>query len=238
MISESLNYLRNGEDWVRTVLVGGVLTILGFLVVPAVFVLGYLVRVVRATMRGDDAVPAFDDWGELGTDGLKAAVITLVYGLVPTVVAGVLVGGSVLAMIAGGNANSGGLAALGGVAMLVGLLATFVLGLLAAYVVPAAIANFAESGELGAGFRFRELRPVLTSGKYAVAWLSGFAIVVAASVVSGLLNVVPLLGFVASGFLGFYAAVAAYYLVGHAWGDLRDIEMRETGEMPEERPAI
>lgn len=238
MISDSLNYLRTGENWVQTVLVGGILTLLGFLVVPAVFVLGYLVRVVRATMRGDDTVPAFDDWGELGTDGLKAAVITLVYGLVPTVVAGLLIGGSVVTIVAGGNGNSGGLAALGGIALFVGVLGMFALGLLAMYVVPAAIANFAETGELGAGFRFGELRPVLTSGKYFTAWVSGFAVIAAGSVVSGVLNVVPLLGVVLGGFIGFYAAVAAYFLVGHAWGDLRQIEMRDAGETPEERPAI
>lgn len=238
MISDSLNYLRTSENWVKTVLVGGILTLLGFLVVPAVLVLGYLVRVVRATMRGDETVPAFDDWGELGADGLKAAVITLVYGLVPTVVAGLLVGGSVATITAGGNANSGGLAALGGVALFVGVLAMFVLGLLAMYVVPAAIANFAETGELGAGFRFGELRPALTSGKYFTAWVSGFAVIVAGSILSGVLNVVPLLGVVLGGFIGFYAAVAAYYLVGRAWGDLRDIEMHEGDETLEERPAL
>lgn len=238
MISDSLNYLRTSENWVKTVLVGGILTLLGFLVVPAILVFGYLVRVVRATMRGDDTVPSFDDWGELGIDGLKATIITLVYALVPTVVAGLLIGGSVLTFSVGGNGSSGGLAALGGVALFVGVVAMFVLGLLAMYAIPAAVANFAETGELGAGFRFGELRPALTSGKYFTAWISGFAVVVAGSIVAGVLNVVPLLGFVAGGFVGFYAAVAAYYLVGHAWGDLREIEMRETGATPDERPAI
>ncbi|SFG33638.1 Protein of unknown function [Halopelagius inordinatus] len=238
MINDSLNYLRTSENWVRTLLVGGILTLLGFLVVPAVFVLGYIVRVIRATMHGDDAVPAFDDWGELGMDGLKAAVITFVYGFVPTALAGLLVGGSIMTIVVGGNGNSGGLVALGGIALFVGVLAMFALGLFAMYVVPAAIANFAETGELGAGFRVGELRPVLTSGKYFTAWVSGLAIIVAGSIVSGLLNVVPFLGVVVGGFVGFYAAVAAYYLVGHAWGDLREIEMHEGGETIDERPVV
>ncbi|RDI72925.1 DUF4013 domain-containing protein [Halopelagius longus] len=238
MISDSLNYLRTSEDWVETVLIGGILSLLGVFVVPVVFVLGYFVRVIRATMHGDETAPSFDDWGELGMDGLKAAAISLVYAIVPTAVAGLLIVGGVLTFSVGGNGPSGGLAALGGVALFVGVLALFVLGLLAMYAIPAAIANFAETGEVGAGFRFGELRPVLTSGKYFTAWVTGVAIVVAGSLVSGALNVVPFLGVVVGGFVGFYASVAAYYLVGRAWGDLREIELRETGGTPEERPAI
>ncbi|MFC6824855.1 DUF4013 domain-containing protein [Halopelagius fulvigenes] len=238
MISDSLNYLRTSEDWVKTVLIGGILSLLGVFVVPVVFILGYFVRVIRATMHGDETAPSFDNWGELGMDGLKAAAISLVYAIVPTAVAGLLIGGSVLTFSVGGNGPSGGLAALGGVALFVGILALFVLGLLAMYAIPAAIANFVETGEVGAGFRFGELRPVLTSGKYFTAWVTGVAIVIAGSLISGALNVVPFLGVVVGGFVGFYASVAAYYLIGRAWGDLREIELRETGGTPEERPAI
>lgn len=237
MISESLNYLRNDEEgWVRTVLIGGVLSLLGVLIVPTILVAGYLVRVVRATMHGDEQPPVFDEWGDMAVDGLKATVIALVYGLVPMIVAGVLVAGSLFTLFVGQGSN--GASILGGLGFLVGLLASLVLGLLAAYVIPAAVANFVETDRMGKAFSVGDLRPVLTSGKYFTAWISGFAVIVVAGIVGGVLNAIPVLGLVASAFLGFYAAVAAYYMIGHAWGDLRNIEMREMGDQPDEQVAI
>jgi hypothetical protein len=239
MISESLQYLRNDEEnWVKTVLIGGILSLLGVLVVPTLLVAGYLVRVIRSTMHGDEQPPVFDEWGDMVVDGLKAAVVAIAYGIVPTIIAGIIVGGSIFTLVVGGNANSGGLAALGGIGVFLGLLVAFVLGLLAAYVIPAAVANFAEKDSLGAAFSLSDLRPVLASGKYFTAWISGFAVIFVAGLVAGVLNVIPILGLIAGGFLGFYAAVAAYYMIGRTWGELRGIEMHEGGEMPDEQAAV
>ncbi|POG56361.1 DUF4013 domain-containing protein [Haloferax marisrubri] len=235
MISESLNYLRNGEDWVKTVLIGGVLGLLSFLIVPTFLVIGYLLRVVRATMKGDEVPPEFDDWGDMAVDGVKGFAIAFVYALVPAIIALVFGFAGILGAAAGGSDASG---ALGGIVALVGLLLAFVLGLLAAYLIPAALSNYAETDRMGAAFDFGTLRPILTSGKYATAWLMSFAVLFASSIVVGVLNVIPLLGFVVGAFVTFYAAVAAYYIIGKTWGELHDIEMMDEGETPGEQPAV
>ncbi|MFB6195061.1 MAG: DUF4013 domain-containing protein [Haloplanus sp.] len=232
MINDALTYLRTSDDWVRTVVIGGLLTLFGFLVVPTVLVAGYLVRVLRATMHGDDAPPAFDDWGDLAGDGVRAFAIAVVYGLVPTLLIAVTAAGSGLA--AGPGSRSGLI--VGGVAVVGGVVA-LVVGLVVAYALPAALANYAETGRVGAGFAVADLRPVLTSGTYATAWLTGVAVVIGAGVVAGLLNVVPLLGTAVGAGVGFYAVTAAYYLVGHAWGDVRELE-RHDGEARAKRPAV
>ncbi|WP_129116514.1 DUF4013 domain-containing protein [Halegenticoccus tardaugens] len=234
MISESLTYLRNSEDWVRTVLIGGLLTLLSFLVIPAFAVVGYLLRVVRATMRGVDEAPEFDDWGDLLVDGVKGTVIAVIYGLVPAVVGVALVAFGVIGASAG---DSGVVSTLGGIVALVGALIALVFGLLAAYVIPAALANYAEHDRLSAGFAVSDLRPVLASGTYATGWLYAFLVVVAGGAVSGLLNAIPLVGFVVGAFVSFYAAVAAYYIIGRTWAKLHPVEMRE-GELTDERPAV
>ncbi|AZH26429.1 DUF4013 domain-containing protein [Haloplanus aerogenes] len=234
MISESLSYLRTSDDWVKTVVIGGLLTLLGFLVVPTILVAGYLVRVLRATMHGDETPPRFDDWGDLAGDGVRAFVIAVVYGLVPAVLIGVT---AAFAGLAAGPGPRSGLI-VGGVAFVGGLLA-LVVGLLAAYIIPAALANYAEQGSVRAGFAVGDLRPILTSGTYATAWVMGFAVVFVAAVVTALLNVVPLLGTVVGAFVSFYAITAAYYIVGHAWGDLRGLDLHDDeGEMGAERPAV
>jgi len=153
---------------------------------------------------------------------------------VPAVLVGVTAG---LAAAAAGPGPRTGLI-VGGVAFVGGLLA-LVVGLLAAYVLPAALANYAEQGSIGSGFAVGDLRPVLTSGTYATAWVMGFAVVFGAAVVTALLNVVPLLGTVVGAFVSFYAITAAYYIVGHAWGDLRGLELHDDeGETGAERPAV
>jgi hypothetical protein len=234
MITASLTYLRESDGWVKTVVLGGLLTLLGFLVVPTVLVAGYLVRVLRGTMHGDETPPQFDDWGALAGDGVRAVAIAIAYGLVPAVLIAVTAG---LAAAAAGPGPRSGFV-VGAVGLVGGLLAV-VLGLLAAYVVPAAVANYAEQGSIRSGFAVGDLRPVLTSGTYATAWVTGFAIILAAGLVAAVLNVVPLLGTVVGAFVSFYAITAAYYVVGHAWGDLRGLELHDDeGEMGAERPAV
>lgn len=235
MISESITYVRNSENWVRTVLIGGLLSLLTVFVVPAFMLTGYALRVLRATMRGDDQPPAFDDWGDLTVDGLKGFVIAAVYALIPAVVG---IGIAAVAGIGVGLGGDSGLVAGAGLLVaMVGLLLTLVLGLVAFYVIPAALANYAEEGRIGAGFDFGELRPVLTSGTYATGWLMAAAVVFAAAVVSAVLNVIPFLGLLVGAFLGFYAAVAAYYIIGRTWAKLHPVAIQEE-ELADERAAI
>ncbi|EMA52458.1 MULTISPECIES: DUF4013 domain-containing protein [Halococcus] len=237
MISDALNYLRNSDDALVTVLIGGLLSVFGFLLIPVFFVNGYLVRVLRRTAAGDETAPVFDDWGRMGIEGLKATVIAIVYGFVPFVVGAVLVGGSAVAIATGGSVDGGSAAVGAGVlGLLVGLAITFVLGLAAWYVIPAATANFAERGTLAAAFDFGTLRPILFSGAYATGWLLALGVIVGGGIIAGAFNaVIPILGAVPGLFVSFYASVAAYYVIGRTWADLRTVETRETAD---EQPAV
>ncbi|AFK20546.1 DUF4013 domain-containing protein [Haloferax mediterranei ATCC 33500] len=240
MLSESIDYPRNGEDWVKTVLIGGVLTLLSGLIIPMFLVIGYLLRVVRATMKGDEEPPVFDEWGDMTIDGLKGFVIAFVYSLVPALIAGVFGFAGIMSAVAGNGSQTAGI--FGGIVALVGLLVAFVLGLIAAYIIPAALSNYAETDRIGAAFDFGTLRPILTSGKYATAWLMAFVVLFAATVAISILNVIPFVGFIigtiAGPFVTFYAAIAAYYIIGRTWGDLHDIEMMDEGGTTGEQPAV
>ena len=229
MIQDALGYPRTGDDWTKTVLIGGILSLLGVLVVPTVLVLGYLVRVLERTMHGDEQPPEVDDWGGLLVDGIQAFAITLAYVFVPAAVGAAVVVGGVLsfAVVGGSGAGSGAAGGAGVAVLVVGSLLTLALSLLAAYVIPAAIAAFAETGRIGAAFSAADLRPALTSGTYATAWAVAFAVVVGAGLAAGALNAIPVVGFVIGGFIGFYAGVAAHYIVGHAWGEHRQLDPGE-----------
>jgi hypothetical protein len=234
-IRNSLGYLRTDDNWVKTVLIGGVLTVFGFLLVPLFAVIGYYVRVLRGTMHDETEPPAFDDWGTMVVEGLKGFAIYLAYGLVPGIV------GAIIAVVGIGGAvagNSGAAGVLGGLIVFVGFLVALALGLLAAYIVPAALANYVEKDDVMAGFAFGEIRSVIATRTYAVGWLTAFALLLGAGVVTSVLSVVPFVGTVAGLFVTFYAAVAAFYVIGHTWADAHPVDLHEEDEMPGEQPAV
>lgn len=226
MISEAVGYLRESENAATTVIIGGILSLFGFLIVPLFAVAGYLVRVLDRTASGDDEAPVFDDWGELIVEGAKASVIAFVYALAPMVV---LFAFGLSGVVLGSTGNNA-LGTIGGIGVFVGMLLWLGLSLAAAYAAPAAIANFAEKRTLAAGFEVETMRRVLVDKTYATGWLMAFLVIVAGGIVSSLLNVIPILGFIASAFVGFYVAVAAYYIIGHTWGEIEHAPVREYPE--------
>lgn len=227
MYEGTFTYPMERDDWLKTVLIGGVLTFFGFLLIPLFVVYGYVVETIRTSIDGERAPPAFEDWGSLLVDGLKAWVIGLVYLLVPAVVAWVTVGGAFVAMATGGRAG-----AAAGVAGLVGgLVLSGVLALLFGYVGVAGLVNFAHERRFGAAFDIGAIRDVVLSVDYAVAWL----ISVALFVVGGIVASIPLVGFVLGPFVWFYVAVVAGRLWAGAYVDA--LEMAEGEDPVEDRQA-
>jgi hypothetical protein len=212
-----------------TILIGGVLTLFSFLLVPLLPLYGYLMNVLRSGMDHGEEPPVFEDWSDLFVEGAKVFAISLAYFLVPLVILAVTVGGAVISIIAG---NAGAGTALGALA---GFGLAAVVSLVFYYVLPAALANFARSGDIGSAFALDELRPVLVSGSYAKDWLLALGIIVVAGIVASLLSVVPLIGAVAGVFVTFYAIVAAFYIYGQAFEDAS--RPPEAPESPAGQPA-
>lgn len=223
-VEEAIRYPAESDDAVRTVAIGGLLLLFGFLVVPLFVVGGYAVRVLDRTASGDDVPPAFDEWGELTVTGLKAVVIGFAYMLLPTIVGG---GVFLVGALGVGVSGDGAIAGLGLLGAMLGGLLWFVLSLLVAYLVPAALANFAETRTLGAGFDFGTLKPIWLSRTYALGWATTFLVLLIGGLVTAVLNVVPVLGTIAGAFVGFYFAVAAYSVIGHAWADVSTVARRD-----------
>ena len=221
---DAINYPRQGDEAVKTILIGGVLGLLGFLVIPAILVIGFYLRTLRAAIAGDDEPPVFDEWGDLLVDGLKGFVIGLVYFVVPAAILMISVGGVAAAAIATGDVGLGTIAG-----AVTGFSVAFVLAVIAWYVLPAALANAVAADRVGAAFAFGDLKAVLLDGDYAVSWLLALGLVVAASILVGVLNLIPPLGFVAGAFVNFYVGVVAFYLYGRAFAG---IERPEAGPEP------
>lgn len=217
------------DDWVRTVLIGGILLLFSFLLVPLLLAYGYIVRAIRHALVPDAPAPEFDDWGGLLVDGVQGWVIGVVYLLVPAIVAGLTVGASLVAMVTGGNA--GVAAGIGG--LFVGLTVSALLSLAFGYLAVVAVVNFAREGQFGAAFDVSVIKSVALDREYAIAWL----ISVALFVVVGLLSAVPVIGWLLVPFATFYAAMVAARL----WADGFSQAMASTGEKRRRRdedPAV
>jgi hypothetical protein len=205
MLDDALGYPLRTDDRVATLLVGGGLILASVFVLPAFVLQGYLLRVLRAGATGERAAPSFTDWGELFVDGLKLVVVQAAYGLVISIP----VVAAVVSLIFGGATGSdAGIAAFGAVSLLLLLVATL-LSIAVAYVLPAAMTNFALAGELGAAFDVEALREAALSGRYLVGVLFG---VVLAGVINSVASpfALILVGFPAL----FYGQVVAYYCFG------------------------
>lgn len=228
MLEDSLTYPTKGDSGIARILIGGGLLLFSFLIVPLFAVMGYFVQTLVGASRGETEPPAFEDWGALIVDGLKAFVVSIAYSLVPLVLFVVLM--LVIGFGAPAGGDSAGTGALfAGVGILMMLL-YLVVALVINYVLPAAITNFAREGSIGAAFDFEALKPVLTSGSYVKAVLLMFGVALVVGVAFSIFAMITLgLGYIAAPFVYFYIYLAGAYMFGTAFGDVAGIEQSGTG---------
>ena len=243
MLTEAIEYPIEREDWLPTVLIGGGLwfavVALGFVasiflafamlivtipiglfalvlsVVPYLLLMGFSVTVSRAIMDGRELPPTFEAWGQYARDGLYVLAISLIYGL-PLLAVGVLAAvGIVTGAILGGDAGTMVMI----LTALVASLAGSVLGLVVLYFYPAALFNFARTGELGSVLDVDEMRRITLDTDYAVGWGLGAVAWVAGQMIGD-----ALLFLIVGVFVYFYAQLVTTYLITRGGMDALGLE--------------
>lgn len=212
MLEDGLSYPMEGDTWVGRMLIGGIILFFAFLILPVFFFQGYLLRVLGSTVRGESEPPAWDDWGGLFIDGLKTTAVVFVYGIVPMVVF-VGIGGALVGL--GGAAGDSGGGILAGVGLITFLLFIPVM-LLIYYIVPAALANMAVEGSIGAAFDFEMISNVVLSVDYLVAVLMPIVVGVIINLISFVLGI-TIIGYLLVPFISFYGQVAIFRMFGLAF---------------------
>ena len=226
-----------GEGWGKRFLIGTVLTFLNFVIpiIPAVFISGYMLEVMRRTIQGEDLVlPDWTDWGKLGVDGLKYILVSLVFLLPGSLV--YVVGFGLyffatfgLSLASGVSQNSQGVQAIFVpvflLAMLVFVVSMFagpLLFFLGAIPLPVAAANMAVEGRLAAGFSLGQWWPALWKNKlgYFITWtilfglfFTFYLVIFTAYITCILCWLIPFL----MGPLGFYLAMVYAALFGQTF---------------------
>jgi hypothetical protein len=209
-IGKAFGFVFEDENWIVKVLIGaGVFTVgilFSWLIVPLVLAFailgGYQVEIIRRVMRGDlDALPEWDDWGQLIADGLKVIVIAIVYAL-PAIIVSLCLGvpAGILSEDAPGFSS-----ALSLLSSCLGILWSIVVAIL----LPAAVAFFVDRDELAAAFRFGE---VLTFVRDNLStYLVTFVMYVVASIIGSLGSLVCGIGVLVT-------VPYSYMVIGHLYG--------------------
>lgn len=204
MLGDALSYPSNGDDWLKTLLIGVGLMVTSFLIIPGVMLSGYTVRILRSAARGEDTPPSFGEWAELLVDGLKMTGISIAYLIIPYVIS--------IALVFAGQ-SSGGI--VGMIISLLGLL----LVLVAAYILPVALTNFALTENVDAAFEIRRIVNAAFTTQYFASVVLAFVVGLVLGLIAGLLSLLliglPLL---------FYVMIATYYLYGRGCGSMLQTE--------------
>lgn len=196
------------------ILIGGVLYLLSFLIIPAFFVEGYFVRVMADTIEGRDDMPEWSDWGYLFRKGVGAFVVSLAYLIVPIIIISVTLGATLTALIPAMMKGSLGAVitgALGGV--LVSIIIAFFFGFLCMV----GILRYADEGNIGSAFAFGEIFDELKEKftEYLLAFLILFG---ATIIVLGLLTAfIPIIGAIIAVFADFYIIVVGARMFGEIY---------------------
>ena len=229
MIEEGIRFPSRGEKAVETAVIGGILVFFAWLIVPGLALGGYALAVIRAVTAGETEPPPFADWWALIADGLRVAVLSVGYALVPAIA---FLSGAVIMTSGVAVGGEGGLVALvvGGIIFLVSALLVFVV----AFLYPASLLVLATEGSLVAAVSPRRLRRLTLREGYLVAWIVAGAVWIVGGAIAA-----ALMAIVVGVFVQFYVGVAALYLLAQglpnateARGDDGDASDAEQGPAP------
>ncbi len=184
-----LRFPFRGTDWQGRFLIGSALLLAGYFVpiIPAIFVFGYVLDVMRRTILGEEpSLLPWQDWGRLFRDGLRAFAVSLVYLLPGNLIylggLGLYFVGNV-ALIPAMEQEAWGVG-LFFVLFTVFMIALFLgslLILLGLIPLPVATAHFVAEDRLASAFHIRRWWSVLKDRRweYLIAWLivAGLALV-------------------------------------------------------------
>lgn len=215
-IFEEIKFPLTDRDWIKKVLIGGILNIIPFLNLISS---GYNLKVMKKAIENNSGMPEWDDWGTLFIRGLMAFIISLIYLIIPIIVLLVSLGGIVFALISAILSGDKGMAigvmggGIGGI--MIGLVLMMVFG----FLIPMALSMFVNEDNISAAFRFKEVLSRI--GSVFGDYLTAYFVLIVLFFILGLFNSIPFLGFLIMIFGGFYIGVVGADMFGRVYSKSR-----------------
>lgn len=223
-LMNNLSFPFKDRDWLKKAAIGAGLSLASFIIpiLPTLFVYGYSLRMMRRIISGDGkpALPEWDDWGKLLSDGLKLWGAAILYSLPVILLMLVAVVGMLVAFISPVFMirSDGSLPPQAGVLTIVGFLVFMVL--MAVIGVLGWVVNLAEAPALShlaakdsfeAAFRIGEWWPILKKG--IGGFLLAIVLVAALSFVSTLVIQMLMLTIILAFLMPFLAGIYIFFLL-------------------------
>jgi hypothetical protein len=221
-VNKAFRFVFDDKQWISKLLIGAVMSVLAFFIVPAFILQGYLVKLVRQVMDGNDnQLPEWMDYGKLLRDGFFVTVGQLIWVL-PFILLFIILGAATGGFGSMADNGSGF-----GAAMATGsglLLACVVLLMVVAFlfISPALLIQYAREDEFGALFRFSEIFDIVRDNMadILITFLVSVVAVLAISVVAGIVGIVPCLGWIAAALIALASGPYVQFVTGHLYGQI------------------
>jgi len=202
----AFSYVFDDEDWLKKLAVASVLCLTGIGVIP---VLGWGLEVIRRVIKEEpEPLPDWNEFGQYFVKGLLVGLVAFIYTL-PIIIIGSCNAG--VGTLLGNTGEDFAIPAIWILTMCLSCL-YIVYGLGLSLVIPAALGNYAASGEFGSVFKLGEIFKIVKNnlGNYGLVFLGML-----------LSNIIAPLGTVACG-IGVavttaYAILFSSHLMGQAY---------------------
>lgn len=239
-INKAFRFVFDDRQWISKLLIAILMSVLAFLILPALILQGYLLAIVRRVMNQDnEPLPDWTDWGKLLKDGFFVMVGILVWTLPFLIV--LLIG--VATTVGFGSMSNESLAAAGATG---GGLLVACLGVLFAvalfFITPALYIQYAIKDEFGALFRFGEIFDIIRNNlaDILIVFLVTMVASIAISLVAGLLAIIPCLGWIAAFLISLAVTPYITFVTGHLYGQIagKVLGNKAGGYLPKEPDAL
>jgi len=210
-IERGFKFVFQEKNWLAKIVVGGLMILFSFLIIPLLIYYGYLVEVTRRVIKGEEQLlPDWDNIGHKISNGFKILVVILVY-LIPPIL--LLVLPSFFEADFNGFKNREIVAMLNsGDIYWLFLISAFIYFILLELALPFIIGRYAENESLNDAFAFSEILEMFRNnfGDAVIVFLLSVFV----SLLASLGFVIFLIGIV---FTAFWANVVVYYLYGELY---------------------
>ncbi len=220
-VNKAIRYVTEDKQWITKLIIAILMSVLGFLIIPALILQGYLVKIIRHVMGGSwSSLPEWEDWGGLLRDGFFVAVAQFLYTL-PFIIL-VIIGLAATGGVAGlsGSDDIAAAVATGGGLLLFCMIILFAVALL--FLTPALLIQYSIKDDFGALFRVGEIVDLIRNNlaDILVAFLVTIVAVFAISIVAGIIGIIPCIGWVVSFLIGLALGPYVSFISGHLYGQI------------------
>jgi hypothetical protein len=206
-IGRSFTYMFEDQDWVKKILIGGVVNLIPIVNFAST---GYFIEAIRNTAEGRELpLPEWDDFGGKFVKGLMAFIAGFLYMLPIMIVVGIVFG---LTAAIAGSLDSDAAETVSSICPLIGNCLLFVYMILVMLILPAAIIQYALTGQFGAFFRFGDMIAFIKAN------IGGYIIALLVALVAGL--IAQIVGGVACGIGIFFTLMWAMLVGANLFGNL------------------